>query len=150
MQDHYCWPPGFSVDERFNGDDPFITDKSFTTFNADQKTETFRDYIRGMYENYRGNHLMIPFGCDFSYANAWTGFKNMDRLIEYFNAYPGNENITLMYSTPGMYLEALNNQTNVSWPTEYYDMFPYADNPEDYWTGYFTSRPGAKKQVRDG
>jgi hypothetical protein len=29
-------------------------------------------------------------------------------------------------------------------------MFPYADNPEDYWTGYFTSRPGAKKQVRDG
>jgi hypothetical protein len=29
-------------------------------------------------------------------------------------------------------------------------MFPYADNPEDYWTGYFTSRAGAKKQVRTG
>jgi hypothetical protein len=29
-------------------------------------------------------------------------------------------------------------------------MFPYADNPMDFWTGYYTSRAGAKKQVRDG
>ena len=29
-------------------------------------------------------------------------------------------------------------------------MFPYADNPQDYWSGYFSSRAAAKKQVRDG
>ena len=29
-------------------------------------------------------------------------------------------------------------------------MFPYADNPQDFWTGYYSSRAGAKKQVRDG
>lgn len=29
-------------------------------------------------------------------------------------------------------------------------MFPYADQPNDYWTGYFTSRPAAKGQVREG
>lgn len=29
-------------------------------------------------------------------------------------------------------------------------MFPYADKPEDYWTGYFSSRAGAKWQVREG
>lgn len=29
-------------------------------------------------------------------------------------------------------------------------MFPYADQPNDYWTGYFTSRAAAKGQVRDG
>lgn len=29
-------------------------------------------------------------------------------------------------------------------------MFPYSDNPQDYWAGYFTSRQAAKKQVRDG
>ena len=29
-------------------------------------------------------------------------------------------------------------------------MFPYADNPLDYWTGYYVSRQSAKKQVRDG
>jgi hypothetical protein len=29
-------------------------------------------------------------------------------------------------------------------------MFPYSDNPQDYWSGYFSSRQAAKKQVRDG
>jgi len=27
-------------------------------------------------------------------------------------------------------------------------MFPYADQKDDYWTGYFTSRADAKKQDR--
>jgi hypothetical protein len=29
-------------------------------------------------------------------------------------------------------------------------MFPYADQAEDYWTGYFSSRANFKKYVRDG
>jgi len=29
-------------------------------------------------------------------------------------------------------------------------MFPYADQNEDYWTGYFTSRANSKAQVRFG
>ena len=29
-------------------------------------------------------------------------------------------------------------------------MFPYSDNLNDYWTGYFTSRPNSKKIIRDG
>lgn len=29
-------------------------------------------------------------------------------------------------------------------------MFPYGDTPYDYWTGYFTSRPNSKLQVRTG
>ena len=29
-------------------------------------------------------------------------------------------------------------------------MFPYADGPNDYWTGYFTSRANSKGQIRDG
>lgn len=54
-----------------------------------------------------------------------------------------------MYSTPSKYIEAVNS-LNIAWPTRYADMFPYADVPEDYWTGYFTSRPNSKKQIRDG
>lgn len=49
-----------------------------------------------------------------------------------------------MYSTPGEYLDSLI-AANVTWPVRYDDMFPYADKPDDYWTGYFTSRAGAKK-----
>jgi len=42
---------------------------------------------------------LLPFGCDFSYANARMGFENMDRLIPYFNA-NNNQNIKIFYSTP--------------------------------------------------
>ena len=54
-----------------------------------------------------------------------------------------------MYSTPGIYLDAIKAQ-NLSYPVKYDDMFPYADGDNDYWTGYFTSRANSKGQVRDG
>jgi hypothetical protein len=71
----------------------------------------------------------------------------MDRLINYFNK--NVHNMTLMYSTPGIYLDAIKQQ-NLSYPVKTDDMFPYADVPEEYWTGYFTSRANAKGQVRQG
>ena len=88
--------------------------------------------------HYRGNHLFIPMGDDFAYGNAYLNYESMDNLIDYWNAHKIN-NITLRYSTPGEYLDALIAQ-NITWPTKYDDMFPYADHPQDYWTGYFTSR----------
>lgn len=98
--------------------------------------------------NYRGNHMLAPFGCDFTFANAKMNFNQMDTLIDYFNAH-NEANITLMYSTPGAYIDALNKQ-DITWPVKYDDMFPYSDNPQDYWSGYFASRQSAKKFVRDG
>lgn len=95
-----------------------------------------------MKDHYRGNHLLIPMGCDFTFANAQINFLSMDRLIEYFNAHV--DNVTLLYSTPGQYLDALIAQ-NITWPTRYDDMFPYADQQDDYWSGYFSSRANAKK-----
>jgi lysosomal alpha-mannosidase len=100
-----------------------------------------------MAPHYRGNHVLIPMGCDFSYANAHINFQSMDRLISYFNSHI--EDATVLYSTPSEYFNALIEQ-GITWPVKYDDMFPYADQPQDYWTGYFTSRPTAKRQVRDG
>lgn len=75
MQDHYCWPPGFWFDERFNGDDPTVTDENLETFNAYEKLEEMYSYAVGnMGPHYRGNHVLIPMGCDFTYANAHLNF----------------------------------------------------------------------------
>lgn len=68
-------------------------------------------------------------------------------MIKYINA--KNPNVTLMYSTPSEYLDALY-QSGIEWPTKYDDLYPYATNYNDYWTGYFSSRPYAKKYIRDG
>ena len=62
------------------------------------------------------------------------------------NKYP---DIKLIYSTPGMYIDAVNRAApNMTWPTKYDDMFPYADNNASFWTGYFTSRANNKAYER--
>lgn len=115
----------------------FVVDPDSTEFNADWKAEWFINYVTELSHHFRTNHIMFPMGGDFQFINAHLQFVNLDRMIEYINnKYP---NVTLLYSTPGQYIDALYS-ANISWPTKYDDMFPYADKPEDYWTGYFTSR----------
>jgi len=38
MRDGYFWPNGFWHDEKFLGDDSFISNRNYSTFNADVKT----------------------------------------------------------------------------------------------------------------
>lgn len=52
-----------------------------------------------------------------------------------------------MYSTPSCYLEAVLKFASVNqmqWPLKLDDFFPYASNPQTYWTGFYTSRPTLK------
>ena len=67
-------------------------------------------------------------------------------MIAYMNQYYG-EQVLFKYSTPSQYVDALAAK-DVKWPTKYDDMFPYSDNPDSYWTGYFTSRANDKGYVR--
>jgi hypothetical protein len=46
MRDHYCWIPGFWMDEKFDGDDPVVSDETRSTFNADYKTTYVRLCLR--------------------------------------------------------------------------------------------------------
>jgi hypothetical protein len=48
---------------------------------------------------------MIPMGGDFAYANARMNFWSMDNLVRYFNSH--YDDVTLIYSTPSEYLDAL-------------------------------------------
>jgi hypothetical protein len=73
-------------------------------------------------------------------------FKNIDRLIRVHNErYP---DMNLFYSNPNMYVDAIHKE-NIEWPVKYDDLFPYADNKHDFWTGYFTSRSNLKGMVKD-
>jgi lysosomal alpha-mannosidase len=88
------------------GDDPTVADPELSTFNANTKIMEMHDYaMKDMAPHYRGNHILVPMGCDFSYANAHINFLSMDRLIAYYNSHITDS--TLLYSTPGEYLDAL-------------------------------------------
>ena len=88
-------------------------------------------------------------GDDFNYQNADSYFTSLNNMITYWNENRFNEtNIEFIYSTPSMYIDAINAE-KLTWPTKYDDLFPYADDDASYWTGYFTSRPNDKKYTRD-
>lgn len=147
FHDHYCWPPGFYVDERYDADQPFVDDKQFKTYNAEEKAIELLNYIQEQAAHRRENHLILPWGCDFTFANARLNYDQMDKIIKFVNEY-NKVNVTLRYSTPSEYLDALK-QDKVKWATKYDDGFPYSDNQEDFWTGFFSSRPNKKKMTRD-
>ena len=54
----------------------------------------------------------------------------------------------LIYSTPVDYINAIQLEKQ-SYPPKTDDFFPYADNANGYWTGYFVSRTALKGFVRD-
>lgn len=56
-------------------------------------------------------------------------------------------NINVFYSTPTCYLKAVHD-AQLTWPNKTNDFFPYASDPNAYWTGYFTSRPTSKRFER--
>ncbi|KAJ7516922.1 hypothetical protein O6H91_21G004600 [Diphasiastrum complanatum] len=87
---------------------------------------------------------MWTMGSDFTYENANTWFKQIDKLIHYVNK---DGRVNAFYSTPSIYVDA-NHAENIPWPLKLDDFFPYADRPHCYWTGYFTSRPTLKRYVR--
>jgi len=142
---HYSFPSGFCWDTRCT-DDPVMDDPTLENYNAPLIAQGFAAWVQEMAQSYRTAHLFVCMGDDFTYQNAAMVYKNMDKLIALVN---GNAtfDMTLMYSTPEEYLEAVHS-LNETWPVKKDDFFPYADWPYAYWTGYFTSRPTLKGMIR--
>jgi len=82
-------------------------------------------------------------GCDFAYQNAGPEFEALGKMIDYINLH-NTVNIKLQYSTPSDYVKAVKAE-KVSWPVRYEDAMVYSESEDDFWTGYFSSRPGVKK-----
>ena len=70
-----------------------------------------------------------------------------NRMVNARNASEGSTRFHALYSTPSCYLEALNEEKNVAWPTRSDDMFPLWANPVFYFNGY-SSRPSLKYLIR--
>eukprot|EP01129_Flabellula_baltica_P000848 TRINITY_DN1078_c0_g1_i1.p1 TRINITY_DN1078_c0_g1~~TRINITY_DN1078_c0_g1_i1.p1 ORF type:complete len:965 (+),score=111.58 TRINITY_DN1078_c0_g1_i1:28-2895(+) len=140
----YCYPRGFNFE---GGDSPVQDDPAIFGYNVSLRAQEFVDDIRNRAQYYRTNDILVTFGCDFQYMNADLNFKNMDKLMRYINQNKHLYNINIFYSTPSIYLDAVNS-ADVSWPVKTDDFLPYADGPHAYWTGFYTSRPALKGYVR--
>ncbi|KAI3451418.1 hypothetical protein Pfo_008083 [Paulownia fortunei] len=140
---HYSPPSGFhfEVNDDFNPvqDNPLLFD-----FNVETRVNDFIAAAMIQANVTRTNHIMWTMGDDFQYQYAESWFKQMDKLIHYVNK---DGRVNALYSTPSIYTDA-KHAANESWPLKIDDYFPYADNPNAYWTGFYTSRPALKRYIR--
>ncbi|KAF5192814.1 Alpha-mannosidase [Thalictrum thalictroides] len=140
---HYSPPNGFQF-EVFDDTLPVQDSAHLFDYNVEQRVYDFIEAAMTQANVTRTNHVMWTMGDDFQYQYAESWFSQMDKLIHYVNK---DGRVNALYSTPSIYTDA-KNLADESWPLKTDDYFPYADNPNAYWTGFFTSRPALKRYVR--
>eukprot|EP00474_Spongospora_subterranea_P010186 CRZ10644.1 hypothetical protein [Spongospora subterranea] len=139
LHTHYSAPKGFDWE---NWESEEVNDNNIERLAKDLVEEMARRLTA-----YRTKHLLVPFGDDFKFKNARRQFENMDKLIEYINRNVQQFKMRIQYSTLKDYFSAVE-ATNTKFPTVVGDFFPYADNSDSFWTGYYTTRPFLKYTSR--
>tara|TARA_R110002050_G_scaffold116839_2_gene233339 strand:- start:1330 stop:3462 length:2133 start_codon:yes stop_codon:yes gene_type:complete len=124
---------------------PPITDK-----NGLKRAAQFVSIARVRAKEYRTSKILVPIGNDFRYQNATKQFENYDKLIKIINENQHLFNVTVHYSTLSQYFESLS-ELSTSWPVKNSlgDYYPYAQVPDAWWSGFYSSRPTLKQRIRE-
>jgi len=88
-------------------------------------------------------NIMVLMGDDFAYLDAFETFRKVEIMIKHANRLQ-EVNMTFIMSTPSRFTDALKKE-KVTWPVKTDDLFPYLSETDNFWTGYFSSRPALKK-----
>ncbi|XP_067008681.2 lysosomal alpha-mannosidase [Anabrus simplex] len=140
-------PGGFCFDILCRNDG-LVDDKNSREYNVDFKVQQFIDLCEDQAKYYSTDNIAIIMGDDFHYQSAPSNFLNMDKLIQHVNAkQQTGSRVRLLYSTPSCYLKAVH-EASVTWSTKNDDFFPYANDINSYWTGFYSSRPSSKYMER--
>ena len=131
-----------------------MLEDNFDIKYLDSKIDSIYKYICDVKQAYLSNHLLFLFGDDFSFKNAEDVYRVSDYIIQLFErSQIYKDKITFKYSTPSEYfdtLRVLEQQKALQLPiNENEDFFPYSDNQQDNWTGFYSSRPYFKGLVKD-
>mmetsp|Transcript_3370 Transcript_3370/g.4180 ORF Transcript_3370/g.4180 Transcript_3370/m.4180 type:complete len:766 (-) Transcript_3370:54-2351(-) len=157
LDSHYCTPAGFDWEHGVTQDlpkgdgPPVVITQSpswVTETNVHRRAYEYAQVAKKRAAWFKTNNVLIPFGCDFNFQNAWMKYKNMDKLIAYINEHSEELGIRAQYSTLSDYFAAVR-ASGETWTTREIDFFPYIDNNQSYWTGFYTSRPDLKQLCRE-
>jgi len=153
----YCWPGGFWVDTNYLFDVPLVLNKNSKKYKFDKLVKNLYEEMIEYFANERTNHVFRLFGCDMSFVDAKLNYKIMDELFSTWKDLGLDADMELRWSTPSKYLAAIQevnddweeDKTQEGWPIRRDDSFPYSQNVGSFMSGFYTSRPHLKKNIRD-
>ena len=133
-----------------------------TQWYIDDVLQNKTKYVECLWQlasKYRTHELMMPFGWDFTYREAYKFYDFLDTLISQTNnsVYQVNSTYSakfiVKYSRVNEYMKLAKEEISykgIQLPVHTYDFFPYDGQYEGghYWTGYFTSRSNLKMYIR--
>ncbi|KAL4220666.1 hypothetical protein ACF0H5_021061 [Mactra antiquata] len=131
-------------------------DQRVTSQNVDLLAKELYQAYKFTASLFKYNNIIIYLGEDNSYDNmqSWQDtYTNYEKLISYINART-DWKMKIKFGTTREYFENIRGAENHSgdkmkFPTVSGDFFPYSDKENDYWTGYFTTRPWMKRFTRE-
>jgi alpha-mannosidase len=146
LWNHYSPLSGFNWEDADSRDSPQINDNGGFADNHLARVNQYITEVLDEANHYRTNHVLTLMGEDFTYKPTSVWYENMDKLIHYANL---DGRINIFYSTPSIYTKSVN-AAHKDWSDTLKtdDFFPYADNSDGYWSGYFTTRPNFKRMER--
>ncbi|KAH9487621.1 Lysosomal alpha-mannosidase [Bulinus truncatus] len=110
--------------------DGYVMDKEIVAPEVTKNVaDLFVNLIKEWAKNYQSKHIVVPVGSDFAFINA----KHKD--------------VHLLYSTPSCYAHSVN-QEQLTLDTKRDDFLPYSIPPAAFWTGFYTTRGGFKKHIK--
>lgn len=129
-----------------------------TESNLAERARILYEQYRITADLYQHKSLYIGLGEDFSYSQKgdWDRiYKNYEMLINYINAKP-DWKMKVKFGTLAEYFESIRQDQKLRssadgshFPVMSGDFFPYSDYKNDYWTGYYTTRPFNKRFSRE-
>ncbi|KAH8298676.1 hypothetical protein KR018_012006, partial [Drosophila ironensis] len=127
--------------------------RPITDLNVAARSDALVDQWKKKAELYRTNVLLIPLGGYFRYKqNAeWDVQRvNYEKLFDHINSHV-QFNVQAQFGTLQEYFKGVHEAEaagQAAFPTLSGDFFTYADQKDDYWSGYYTSRPYHKRMDR--
>lgn len=128
-----------------------------TSENVKERAELLLDQYRKKSTLYRSNTLLVPLGDDFRYSEmeeANLAYENYQRIFDYINVHP-HLKTEAQFGTLEDYFRTLRQEAGdaestegsesplrvAGFPSLAGDFFTYADRQQDYWSGYYVTRP---------